>query len=100
MILRILIAGLLASLGVMPASAQTLFGRISGTVVDQSGAVVPGAQVTVRATDTQAIRRVATDDKGFYVAENLAVGPYTVEVDLPGFKRASVSGLELVADGR
>jgi len=46
---------------VCPAAAQTSFGRISGAVVDQTGAAVPSAKVTIRDVDTQATRVVATD---------------------------------------
>jgi hypothetical protein len=80
--------------------AQTLFGRISGTVTDQTGAVIAAAKVVVTDTDTQASRTILTDDKGFYVVENLAIGPYIVTVDHPGFKRTTQSGLQVVADGR
>ncbi|HWC98172.1 MAG TPA: carboxypeptidase regulatory-like domain-containing protein [Candidatus Sulfopaludibacter sp.] len=81
-------------------SAQTMFGRISGTVIDATGASVGGAKVVVTNNDTQATRTEKTDDKGFYVAENLPIGPYTISVDHPGFKRAQQSGAFLVSDGR
>jgi hypothetical protein len=84
----------------LPSVAQTTFGRISGTITDPSGAAVAGAAVTIRNTDTQATRGEKTDDRGFYVAENLPIGPYAVEVDHPGFKRSAVTGLQVVADGR
>jgi hypothetical protein len=84
----------------LPLLAQTNFGRISGTVTDPSGAAVAGANVVVRNTDTQATRTEKTDERGTYVAENLPIGPYTVEVDHPGFKHSTRSGFELVADGR
>ncbi len=80
-------------------SAQTLFGRISGTVTDQSGAVIAGAQVVITDTDTQAVRNVTTDDKGFYVSENLPIGPYSVSADQTGFKRTEQGGFDVVADG-
>lgn len=80
--------------------AQTTFGRVSGTVIDPSGAAVPGAKITVRNTDTQATRDVLTNTSGFYVAENLPIGPYAVEVEAPGFKRSVQRGFQLVADGR
>ncbi len=80
--------------------AQTMFGRISGTVTDPSGAAVPGAKVVVTNADTQAARTVTTDNSGFYVAENLPIGPYSVSADHPGFKRGQRAGLFLAADGR
>ena len=84
----------------LPLCAQTTFGRISGTVTDPSGAAVAGAKVTVRNTDTQATHVEKTDDRGFYVAENLSIGPYAVEADQPGFKRVSQSGFFVAADAR
>jgi hypothetical protein len=80
--------------------AQTMFGRVSGTVVDPSGAAIAGASVTVTNTDTQAVRNATTDERGFYVAENLPIGPYTVSVEHPGFKRTQQTGNFVVADGR
>jgi len=80
--------------------AQTQFGRISGTVTDPSGAAISGATVNVVNTDTQAVRTLKTDEKGFYVAENLVIGPYSVEVEQTGFKKSKQTGLFVVADGR
>ncbi len=88
---------LLSCLGAL--SAQTISGRISGTVIDPSGAAVPGAKVTVTNTDTQLVRNMNTDDKGFYVSDNLPIGPYSVLVDQTGFKSAQQTGLFLAADG-
>jgi hypothetical protein len=80
--------------------AQTSFGRISGTVVDSTGAPMSGASVTVRNSETQFSRTATTDANGFYVATQLPIGPYTVEVNQQGFKRQTQTGLTLVADGR
>jgi hypothetical protein len=83
-----------------PVPAQTMFGRISGTVTDPSGAAIPGAKVVIVNPDTQATRTEITDERGFYVAENLAIGPYTVTADHTGFKRSQQTATSLVADGR
>jgi hypothetical protein len=80
--------------------SQTSFGRISGTVADETGAPVAGASVTVRNTDTQFSRIVTTDTKGLYVVTQLPIGPYSVEVNQQGFKKQTRSGLAIVADGR
>jgi hypothetical protein len=79
---------------------QILVGRVSGNVMDPSGAPVVGARVAITKTDTQATRIVTTDNKGFYSVQELPIGPYSVLVDKSGFKRVSQSGLNLVADGR
>ncbi len=85
---------------VRPSPAQTMSGRISGTVTDPTGAAVPGARVIITNTNTQSVRTVTTDQQGFYVAEDLPIGPYSIVVDQPGFKRAEQQGIFLVADGR
>lgn len=94
---------ILALVILLPGSSlfgQTSFGRISGSVIDVSGAAIPAAKVIIRNTETQSTRVVEGDTNGFFVATNLPIGPYTVEVNQPGFKRQQQSGLNLVADGR
>jgi hypothetical protein len=68
------------------ASAQTITGRISGTITDASGKSLPGVKVTVINQETQLTRDVTTDDDGFYVVTNLPVGNYTIK-DLKHFPR-------------
>lgn len=80
----------------LPALAQT--GEISGTVTDQDGAVVPGAQVVVTETLTAARRALITNGTGNYSAPLLLPGPYTVMVTHEGFKQISRSGIELQVD--
>src|SRR5712691_9853730 len=63
------------------AFAQTETGLINGTVTDQSGAVVPGAKVTVRNVGTNAERLSGTDTNGFYSVSNLLPGIYSVTVE-------------------
>src|SRR5712691_7320107 len=69
--------------------------QISGTVKDQSGAVLPGVQVTATQTATGLIRSVVTDEAGFYVVPNLPVGPYKLEAALPGFRTFAQTGIVL-----
>src|SRR5436309_3233800 len=80
--------------------AQTIFGRISGTVKDATGAVVPAATVTVTNTATNLTRTASTDEDGFYTVTNLPVGTYTVSAEQKGFKRAVQGGNALGADAR
>ncbi len=75
-------------------SAQTVTtGQITGSVTDQSGAVVPSASVTVTKIDTGEKRTVMTSDDGNYSIPNLAVGTYNVSVTKDGFKETNVSNL-------
>src|SRR5262245_31841892 len=80
--------------------AQTITGRISGTVTDASGAAVPGAAVKVTNVGTNISREAMTDPNGFYVVTNLPVGDYAVLVEKQGFKKSNKTGYTLVADGR
>ena len=56
---------------------------INGTVKDQSGAVLPGVEITVTQTDTGIARTAVSDETGAYILPNLAVGPYRLEAALP-----------------
>src|SRR5262245_2910666 len=60
--------------------------QISGSVRDQSGAVLPGVEVMATQTDTGIIRSTVTNETGSYVLPNLALGPYRLEAGLPGFR--------------
>jgi hypothetical protein len=80
--------------------AQTNNGRISGTVSDNSGAVIPGAAVTVTNTATQVVRKTTTDAAGFYVVTNLPVGTFDVEAEAPGFRKAKNAGHDVPDAGR
>src|SRR5262245_736621 len=84
----------------LDVEAQSVTGRISGTVRDASKAIIPGAAVTVTNEATQIARTAQTDEEGFYVVTNLPPGSYTVSVERAGFKKVLTSGNVLVADGR
>jgi hypothetical protein len=67
------------------AGAQITRGALSGTVRDATGAVVPGATVSVRSVDTNQTRTAVTDTQGFYRVGALEPGRYTVRIELAGF---------------
>jgi len=70
------------------AQAQTTFGTILGTVFDPSGAVVPGAMVTIRNMDENVVARdLTTGSRGNYEAQNLKAGRYEVTVTAQGFQK-------------
>lgn len=83
---------ILSLLGVVSAQTGTT-GQITGSVTDQSGAVVPSATITVTKIDTGEKRTVMTSDEGNYSIPNLAVGIYNVSVTKDGFKETSVNNL-------
>ena len=78
-----------------PLYAQVVGARITGTVTDATGAVIAGAQVTVKNTATSLTRELATNESGFYSAPNLLPGPYTVTVSAKGFKSEVRANLTL-----
>jgi len=78
-----------------PGWAQTSTAQINGTVRDQSGAVLPGADVTATQVATGAKRSAVTNETGSYTLTNLPIGPYTLEVALPGFRTYVQSGIVL-----
>ncbi|PYU36297.1 MAG: hypothetical protein DMG31_01430 [Acidobacteria bacterium] len=67
--------------------SQGNFGRILGTVMDQTGGVISGATVTIIDKDRGVARTLITDDAGEYNAPTLIPGTYTVRVEANGFKR-------------
>src|ERR1700680_288669 len=77
------------------ALAQNSNGRISGTVSDKSGAVIPDAKVTVISQATALTWKATADASGFYVVANLPVGIYDVEVEAASFRKARQSGYDL-----
>lgn len=80
--------------------AQTSTGRISGSVTDAAGGIIPNVTVTATDEATNLARTVTTNDSGNYVFTNLPVGSYSVAVEQQGFKQSLKTGYELVADGR
>ena len=81
--------------GVSLVSAQTATGRISGTVLDPTGAAVPDAKITFRGESSGATFSVVTSSAGGYTAIDLPAGVYAVEVEMPGFRRHLVHGIKV-----
>src|ERR1043165_6846050 len=73
--------------------------QISGTARDQSGAVLPGVEVTATQTDTGVSRTTVTNETGSYVLPSLPTGPYKVEATLPGFRTFVQTGIVLQVNG-
>src|SRR5690349_4364557 len=90
---------LAALLGAAPAHAQSTAanGAIEGTVVDNSGGVLPGVTVTVANTETGTTRSVVTNESGLYRATLLPLGAYRVTAELQGFKKFEQVGVTVGA---
>src|SRR5918996_6496523 len=84
---------------VLPASAQT-DQQFSGTVLDGSGAVLPGAEVTVVHLGTGATRTATANSSGTYVITNLPIGAYTVVATASGFKTYQAQNVQLNVGAR
>ena len=80
----------------MQLAAQTTgAGTITGTISDPSGGIVPSATVSVRNTDTQVDRALASNEAGIFVAQFLQPGPYEITVTKQGFAKTVRTGLTL-----
>jgi hypothetical protein len=87
-VLAVTLSALLAA----SASAQVDTGSITGTVKDQSGAVVPGATVTSRTKVGLTLTSVTRED-GTYIFTPIRTGPYRIDVELQGFKKEARRGI-------
>ncbi|HEY2933876.1 MAG TPA: carboxypeptidase regulatory-like domain-containing protein [Acidobacteriota bacterium] len=74
---------------------QTNKGGISGTVTDASGAVIPGATVTITNLGTSQRLTLTTSDDGTYAAASLEPVTYRVTTELPGFKKSVVENVKV-----
>jgi carboxypeptidase family protein len=77
--------GLLLSLSAVSLHGQVLYGSLTGTVTDASGAIVNGAKVTALETRTGVSQTAATDSSGIYRFTNLLPGNYKLTINAPGF---------------
>src|SRR5207249_1980502 len=89
------------SLGLMlcaaaPSFSQTqVLGKISGTITDNSGAVVPGGRVTATNKATGQSQTTTTNEAGYYAFTNLPAGTYDVTAEKEGFQRCANTGVIL-----
>src|SRR5262245_34974507 len=83
--------GLVATTG----RSQTTSTEILGSVTDSSGAVVPGAKVTITRVSTGETRSVVTNPAGEYTFPLIEIGEYRVHAELSGFRGQTVSGLRV-----
>ena len=88
------------SLGGSLSFAQGTAGEILGTVKDTTGAVLPGASITIVNIATSQERTLTSDASGNYAAPGLAVGEYLVRASLPNFKTQIRDGIALQVAAR
>jgi hypothetical protein len=88
-------AGVVLIAGMMGWGQAVSTSQIKGTVVDQTGLAIPGADVKLTQTDTGLVRTTTTDAQGAYLLTNLPVGPYQLEVTKQGFSEYLQTGITL-----
>ena len=99
---RLIVASFVAcamfAIGVPSVPAQAVYGSISGTVKDNTGAILPGVTVTVTSVERTITDSVLTNDSGVYTKDRLLPGTYEVRAELQGFKQALVPRVTVSVD--
>ena len=95
-----ILLGIAAALLPSPSAAQAVYGSIGGTVRDPSGAVLPGATVSIISLARQTTDTVVTNESGLFVKDRLLPGEYRVQVELSGFKAAVLPRVEVRLDAQ
>ena len=85
---------------VLSIRAQAVYGSISGSVTDASGAAIAGATVTITSVERKASDTVTTNDSGLYTKERLLPGKYEVKVEAQGFKGKVISSAVVNVDAQ
>src|SRR2546426_7315057 len=95
--IRALICGLFFLFTVVTANAQFKAG-IQGTLSDTTGAVVPGATVTLTNKETSRTQTATSSDEGFYRFNQLAPGSYSLTAEKSGFKKQVLENVVVTAE--
>jgi hypothetical protein len=91
-----IIATVLLAIMAAPAiEAQVLYGSVVGQVEDASGAVVPGASVSLASVETGITRDATADVQGRYSIPSVLPGSYSLKVTAPGFRTLTRTGVEV-----
>src|SRR5512135_198037 len=77
---------------IVPLAAQQTTGKIEGTVTDQAGVLIAGAQVSVSGTAFNTL----TDQKGYYFLNNVPVGTVSLHIQLIGYQPTEIQGLKVL----
>ena len=91
------IALFVSSLGTVGAQAQAT-ASLRGTISDPSGAVIPGATVSIKSADNGSIRKSATDPNGEYSFLQVAPGTYKLVAEKPGFATMTKDNINLLVN--
>src|SRR5579864_7598764 len=96
--LRCCVLALSLLLSALPSRPQEVTARLSGTVKDSAGGVVPEAALTATNSSTGVVTRTTSGGSGDYVFPALAPGTYTLSVEKAGFTTGVMSGISLNVD--
>jgi hypothetical protein len=100
--LQVFIGLVLAALAVASvpadATAQAVYGSLSGSVTDSSGGTLPGTTVTIRSLERNVVDTVVANESGNYAKDRLLPGAYEVKAELAGFKTAIVKSVTVSVD--
>jgi hypothetical protein len=76
--------------------AQSIFGTITGTVSDSTGAVVPKAAITLTNKTSGDVRRSTSNGDGYFSFSSVPAGQYDLQVIFSGFKQYDLTGIDLL----
>src|SRR6476660_3331206 len=97
--MRVLLSLFLAAFCMAPRGwPQTTMGGVSGTVRDQTGAVIPNVAIGLTNTATNAVVNTVTNEVGFYIFPSVAPGTYTLSAQSPGMQKFEGTFTVRVAD--
>jgi hypothetical protein len=88
----------LTALCISSASAQVLYGSLTGNVTDVSGAAVPSAKIEALDVSTGIVKRTACDERGSYALNDLQPGNYRVTISAPSFGTVVLEGVAIDAN--
>src|SRR5215470_732830 len=74
---------------------QNLTGQLTGTVTDQSGAVIPKAEITLKNQLSGDLRRTVSNSEGVFAFASVPTGEYTVTIAVEGFAKWERSGIKI-----
>ena len=94
---RVLSLSLILALSCLPLLAQENVGTVTGAVRDESGGVVPGADISITNVGTGISTDTITSDAGIYAFNSVAIGEYRLTATMPGFRTLEQSGLRVVS---
>ena len=86
---------LAVALSIACGTAWSQSAQVAGIVKDTSGAAIPGAEVTLKQTETGQVRSDTTDSDGSFTIPSLVIGPYRMEITKTGFASYVETGIVL-----